>query len=86
MIPNFVKIGRKIDNQLVVIKRHIVERNFFEANPQRYDGLWIECPTVESGLYDPQIGDFYDAATGLFTPQNGDWTSLDDVIPVTPSE
>ena len=95
MTPNFVKIGIYLDKRAgqgaqvpkdCVVARHVVERDFLEANPERYPGEWVECPTADSGLYDPQIGDFYDRATGLFTPKNGDWSLLDDVIPETPSE
>ena len=95
MTTNFVKIGIFLDKLAgqgaqvprdVVVARHVVDREFLEANPERYPGEWVECPTADSGLYDPQIGDFYDRATGLFTSQYGDWSLINDAIPETPSE
>ena len=95
MTTNFVKIGIFLDKLAgqgaqvprdVVVARHVVDREFLEANPERYPGEWVECPTADSGLYDQQIDDFYDRATGLFTSKYGDWSLINDAIPETPSE
>ncbi len=58
----------QIDDNNVVTKVAVVQREFLEANPQRYTGTWVETFFDTAGKTYAGIGFTYDEATEDFTP------------------
>lgn len=57
----------QIDANNVVIHVAVVEREFLEANPERYQGTWVETFFDTEGKTYAGIGFTYDPATQDFT-------------------
>lgn len=58
----------QIDDNNVVTKVAVVQREFLEANPQRYQGRWVETFFDTAGKTYAGVGYTYDEATQDFTP------------------
>ena len=58
----------QIDDNNVVTKVAVVQREFLEANPQRYTGTWVETFFETAGKTYAGVGFIYDEATQNFTP------------------
>jgi hypothetical protein len=56
----------QIDDNNVVTKVAVVQREFLEANPQRYTGRWVETFFDTAGKTYAGIGYTYDEATQDF--------------------
>ena len=56
----------QIDDNNVVIHVAVVQREFLEANPQRYTGRWVETFFDIAGKTYAGIGFTYDEATEDF--------------------
>ncbi len=56
----------QIDDNNVVIKVKVVQREFLEANPDRYTGRWVETFFDTAGKRYAGVGDTYDEATQDF--------------------
>ncbi len=56
----------QIDDNNVVTKVAVVEREFLEANPERYTGRWVETFFDTEGKQYAGIGYTYDEATQDF--------------------
>ncbi len=56
----------QIDDNNVVTKVAVVQRDFLEANPQRYTGTWVETFFDTSGKTYAGIGYTYDDASQDF--------------------
>jgi len=56
----------QIDNNNVVTKVAVVQREFLEANPERYTGVWVETFFDTAGKTYAGIGFIYDEATQDF--------------------
>ena len=56
----------KIDDNNVVTKVAVVQREFLEANPERYTGRWVETFFDTAGKRYAGVGDTYDEATQNF--------------------
>ena len=56
-----------IDENNIVIDVHVVSREFLEANPDRYTGVWVETFYDVAGKTYAGIGYTYDAVTNDFT-------------------
>jgi hypothetical protein len=57
----------QINNQNIVTAVHVVDRDFLEANPERYTGTWVETFFDTAGKTYAGIGYTYDLATQDFT-------------------
>lgn len=57
----------QLDENNIVISVHVVEREFLEANPERYTGTWVETFFDTAGKTYAGIGFTYDPATQDFT-------------------
>lgn len=57
----------QIDSNNVVINVAVVQKDFLEANPQRYAGTWVETFIGVEGKTYAGIGYIYDLATQDFT-------------------
>ena len=64
----------QIDESNIVTAVHIVSREFLEANPERYEGTWVETFYDFAGKTYAGVGYIYDADTNDF------------VLPPTPVE
>lgn len=68
----------QLDDNNVVIDVHCVTREFLEANPERYSGVWVETFFDTDGKTYAGIGFIYDYDTDNFTaplaiePDNGE--------------
>jgi len=58
----------QLDENNVVLSVHVVQRDFLEANPQRYTGTWVETFFETPNKTYAGIGFTYDEATQDFTP------------------
>ncbi len=58
----------QIDDNNVVTSVHVVQREFLEANPERYTGTWVETFFDTEGKTYAGIGMIYDEATQDFLP------------------
>ena len=58
----------QLDENNVVIAVHVVQRDFLEANPERYAGTWVETFFETPNKTYAGIGFIYDEATQDFTP------------------
>ena len=56
----------QIDDNNIVTKIAVVQREFLEANPQRYTGRWVETFFDTAGKQYAGIGFIYDEATQDF--------------------
>ena len=56
----------QIDHNNVVTKVAVVQREFLEANPQRYTGRWVETFFDTEGKTYAGVGFIYDEATQDF--------------------
>jgi len=56
----------QIDDNNVVTRVAVVQREFLEANPQRYNGRWVETFFDTEGKQYAGIGMIYDEATQDF--------------------
>lgn len=56
----------QIDENNVVTKVAVVEREFLEANPQRYTGRWVETFFDTAGKQYAGIGYIYDPVNDVF--------------------
>lgn len=58
----------QLDDNDIVIAVHVVQRDFLEANPERYPGRWVETFFDVAGKTYAGEGYIYDEATHDFTP------------------
>jgi len=58
----------QLDENNVVIAVHVVQRDFLEANPERYTGTWVETFFETPNKTYAGVGFTYDEATQDFTP------------------
>ncbi len=58
----------RIDANNIVIDIAVVQKEFLEANPQRYQGRWVETFFDTAGKTYAGIDWIYDEATQDFTP------------------
>jgi hypothetical protein len=56
----------QLDDNNIVTKVAVVQREFLEANPQRYTGRWVETFFDTAGKTYAGIGFIYDEATQDF--------------------
>jgi len=56
----------QLDENNVVIAVHVVQRDFLEANPERYTGTWVETFFETPNKTYAGIGFTYDEATQDF--------------------
>jgi hypothetical protein len=56
----------QIDENNIVIAVHIVSREFLQANPERYEGTWVETFFDVAGKTYAGVGYTYDAQTENF--------------------
>ena len=56
----------QIDDNNIVMKVAVVQREFLEANPDRYTGRWVETFFDTAGKQYAGIGFIYDEATQDF--------------------
>jgi len=56
----------QIDDNNVVTKVAVVQREFLEANPQRYTGVWVETFFDTAGKQYAGIGYTYDPVADEF--------------------
>ncbi len=56
----------QIDDNNIVTKVAVVQREFLEANPQRYTGRWVETFFDTAGKTYAGIGMIYDEASEDF--------------------
>ena len=56
----------QIDDNNIVTKVAVVQREFLEANPQRYPGRWVETFFDTAGKTYAGVGFVYDEATQDF--------------------
>ena len=59
----------QIDANNVVTSVHVVERDFLEANPERYTGTWVETFFDTEGKTYAGLGYTYDPETQDFIPR-----------------
>ena len=77
----------QIDDNNVVTHVAVVQRQFLEANPDRYTGRWVETFFDTAGKQYAGIGMTYDEAKQDFRPQQpfASWTWANDIWnPPTP--
>jgi hypothetical protein len=62
----------KIENGIVT-QVNVIDEEFFEANPERYEGIWIQTSYNGNirGKY-AGIGDIYDSVDDVFRAQEED--------------
>ena len=58
----------QIDDNNIVTKVAVVQREFLEANPDRYTGTWVETFFDTEGKTYAGVGFTYDYNTQDFTP------------------
>ena len=58
----------ELDENNIVIDVHCVTKEFLEANPERYTGIWVETFFDTNGKTYAGIGYTYDYDTQNFTP------------------
>ena len=58
----------QIDDNNVVTDVHVVQREFLEANPERYTGRWVETFFDTAGKTYAGIGYTYDEVSQDFAP------------------
>ena len=58
----------QIDDNNVVVHVAVVQQEFLEANPERYQGVWVETFFDTEGKTYAGIGFTYDYDTQDFTP------------------
>ena len=58
----------QIDENNIVTLVHVVTREFLEANPERYQGTWVETFYDLAGKTYAGVGYIYDAVTNDFIP------------------
>lgn len=58
----------QIDADNIVTDVHVVQRDFLEANPERYTGTWVETFFDTAGKTYAGVGFIFDEATQDFTP------------------
>ena len=56
----------QLDENNIVVDVHVVNREFLEANPERYEGLWVETFIDVEGKTYAGVGYTYDADTNDF--------------------
>ena len=56
----------QIDENNIVVSVHVVTREFLEANPDRYTGIWVETFFDVAGKTYAGVGYTYDAETNDF--------------------
>ncbi len=56
----------QLDENNIVTKVAVVQREFLEANPQRYTGRWVETFFDTAGKTYAGVGMIYDEATQDF--------------------
>ena len=56
----------QIDSNNIVTNVHVVTQEFLEANPERYEGVWVETFFDTAGKTYAGIGYTYDEATQDF--------------------
>ena len=61
------KYFAQLDQNNMVTSVHCVTREFLEANPQRYQGRWVETFFDTVGKTYAGVGFIYDEATQNFT-------------------
>lgn len=57
----------KLDENNVVVHVAVVTREFLEANPERYEGRWVETFWETEGKTYAGVGFIYDEATQNFS-------------------
>lgn len=57
----------QLDQNNMVTSVHCVTREFLEANPERYPGVWVETFFDTDGKTYAGVGFIYDEATQNFT-------------------
>lgn len=58
----------KLDENNAVVHVAVVTREFLEANPERYQGRWVETFWETEGKTYAGVGFIYDEAAQDFTP------------------
>ena len=58
----------QLDDNNIVTKVAVVQREFLEANPERYQGVWVETFFDTEGKTYAGVGFTYDYDTQDFTP------------------
>lgn len=58
----------QLNDDNIVTDIHVVQRDFLEANPDRYTGRWVETFFDTAGKRYAGIGFTYDDDTQDFTP------------------
>jgi hypothetical protein len=58
----------QIDDNNIVTKVAVVQQEFLEANPERYQGVWVETFFDTEGKTYAGVGFTYDYDTQDFTP------------------
>ena len=56
----------QLDENNIVVSVHVVSREFLEANPERYQGVWIETFLDVEGKTYAGVGYTYDAELDEF--------------------
>jgi len=56
----------QLDENNIVVSVHVVTREFLEANPERYEGTWVETFVDVDGKTYAATGYIYDADTNDF--------------------
>lgn len=56
----------QLNDDNVCINVHVVDKDFLEANPQRYPGRWVETFIGVAGKQYAGVGLIYDEATENF--------------------
>lgn len=56
----------QLDENNIVTSVHVVSREFLEANPERYQGVWVETFFDVEGKTYAGVGYLYDADTNDF--------------------
>lgn len=56
----------QVDENNIVTAVHVVSREFLEANPERYQGVWVETFIDVEGKTYAGIGYTYDAELDVF--------------------
>jgi hypothetical protein len=58
----------QLDENNVVLSVHVVQRDFLEANPERYTGTWVETFFETPNKTYAGVGFIYNEVTQDFTP------------------
>ena len=67
----------QLDDDNIVLRVAVVERDFLESNPERYPGTWVETFVDDPSKTYAGRGFTYDPVTNDFRPP----ISLDEILP-----